>query len=107
MGKAERAELDTTADDDALVALLAAGVRLQSTDTLWRVSGNTLPHRALLRDTGGTWNKVDQCWEFSGENPTVKLAAALEPSQSRRPVTTAVSQKPLRTITAIAPACAC
>ncbi len=78
MGKAERAELDTTADDDVLVALLAAGLRLQSTDTLWRVSGNTLPHRALLRDTGGTWNKLDQCWEFSGENPTAKLAAALD-----------------------------
>jgi DNA repair protein RadC len=63
--------------DDALVSLLAAGLRLQANDTLWRVSGNTLPHRSLLRDAGGTWNRLDMCWEFSGEDPTVKLATAL------------------------------
>jgi DNA repair protein RadC len=61
-----------------LLALLAAGLRLQSSDSLWRVSGNTLAHRNLLRDAGGTWNRLDQCWEFSGDDPTVKLAAALE-----------------------------
>jgi len=31
-----------------------------------------------LRDGGGSWNKFDQCWEFSGADPTVTLAAALE-----------------------------
>ena len=30
------------ADDEALLALLAAGLRLQSNDALWKVSGNTL-----------------------------------------------------------------
>jgi DNA repair protein RadC len=65
------------ADDDALVSLLAAGLRLQAGDNCWRVSGNTLPHRLLLRDSGGTWNKLDLCWEFSGEDPTAKLAASL------------------------------
>ena len=68
---------DTRADDDALLTLLAAGLRLQAIDDRWRVSGNTLPHRALLRDCGGAWNKLDQCWEFSGEDPTTRLAAAL------------------------------
>src|SRR5689334_20935741 len=68
---------DTRADDDALLSLLAAGLRLQAVDDRWRVSGNTLPHRTLLRDCGGTWNKLDQCWEFSGEDPTTRLAAAL------------------------------
>ena len=53
--------------DDALLTLLNAGLRLQAGGDLWRVSGNTLPHRLLLRDAGGTWNKVEQCWEFSGE----------------------------------------
>ena len=66
------------ADDEALLSLLAAGLRLQSTDSLWRVSGNTLPHRAVLRDAGGTWNRLDQCWEFSGEDPTARLAAAID-----------------------------
>jgi len=80
MGKAKRAlaEEPAASDDDALLALLAAGLRLQSTDSLWRVSGNTLAHRALLREAGGNWNRLDQCWDFSGEDPTEKLAAALE-----------------------------
>ncbi|MDP2333542.1 MAG: DNA repair protein RadC, partial [Reyranella sp.] len=78
MGKAKRAALDAgTGDDEALVALLAAGLRLQASDSLWRVSGNTLPHRMLLREAGGAWNRLDQCWEFAGEDPTAKLAAAL------------------------------
>lgn len=67
-------------DDDGLLALLAAGLRLQATDGLWRVSGNTLAHRALLRDAGGTWNRLDQCWEFAGEDPTPRLQAALDAS---------------------------
>lgn len=78
MGKARQATVEASADDDALLALLAAGLRLQSTDTLWRVSGNTIAHRALLRDAGGTWNRLDQCWEFAAEDPTTKLAAALQ-----------------------------
>jgi len=81
MGKATRAALEPTApaaDDDALLALLAAGLRLQSNDALWKVTGNTLAHRTLLRDAGGTWNRLDQCWEFLGDDPTARLAAALE-----------------------------
>src|SRR5262250_2962214 len=84
MGKAKRAALEPEAatNDDALLALLAAGLRLQSnlqsSGALWKVSGNTLAHRSLLRDAGGTWNRLDQCWEFSGDDPTEKLAAALQ-----------------------------
>ncbi len=66
------------ATDEALVTLLAAGLRLQSNDALWKVSGNTLAHRALLRDAGGTWNRLDQCWDFPGDDPSGKLAAALQ-----------------------------
>jgi DNA repair protein RadC len=76
MGRAKTKAAE--AEDDALVSLLAAGLRLQVADSLWRVSGNTLPHRAVLRDAGGTWNRLDQCWEFAGEDPTAKLAAAIE-----------------------------
>jgi DNA repair protein RadC len=65
-------------DDAALLTLLAQGLRLQSTDGLWRVSGNTLPHRILLREAGGIWNRLDQCWDFAGDDPTTRLAAALE-----------------------------
>lgn len=75
---AKRLRAEPTADDDVLLALLAAGLRIQASEDRWRVSGNTLPHRLLLRDAGGTWNKLDQCWEFTGDDPTAKLAAALE-----------------------------
>jgi DNA repair protein RadC len=80
MGKARKAASPAQPDhsEGGLLALLAAGLRLQSTESLWRVSGNTLAHRALLRDAGGTWNRLDQCWEFSGEDPTEKLKAGLE-----------------------------
>ena len=66
------------ADDDALLTLVEAGLRIQASDGRWRVSGNTLPHRLLMRDAGGSWNKLDQCWEFAGEDPTTRLAAALD-----------------------------
>jgi len=81
MGRAKKAAAEPAAqssDDDALLSLLAAGLRLQAGDALWRVSGNTLPHRILLREAGGTWNRLDQCWEFAGEDPTAKLAAAID-----------------------------
>ena len=65
-------------DDAALLTLLAQGLRLQSIDGLWRVSGNTLPHRILLREAGGMWNRLDQCWDFAGEDPTARLATALD-----------------------------
>ena len=69
------------------------------------MSGNTLPHRQAMRDGGGTWNKLDQCWEFSGEDPTAKLAAAIEaapkPGHNSR-----LRRAQARTITAIAAACA-
>src|SRR4029078_7668640 len=84
MGRAKRAVTDAdpaaqAADDEALLSLLAAGLRLASSDSLWRVSGNTLPHRALLRDAGGTWNRLDLCWEFAGEDPTARLPAPIHP----------------------------
>jgi DNA repair protein RadC len=64
--------------DEALLTLLAAGLRLQSTaKNSWRISGNTLPHRLAMRDAGGTWNRLDHCWEFAGEDPTARLAAAI------------------------------
>ena len=96
------------ADDEALVALLAAGLRLQASDNLWRVSGNTLPHRALLREAGGAWNRLDQCWDFAGEDPTAKLAAALAaaPGAGGRPQQRRGRAADAALLTAIAPGCA-
>ena len=60
--------------DDALCTLLSAGLRVQAAEDRWRVIGNTLVYRLLLREAGGTWNKLDRCWEFSGDDPTSRLA---------------------------------
>ena len=62
--------------------LAAAGLILRSTrdsngGEIWTVSGNTLDHRALLREAGGRWNRVDACWEFVGTDPTQAIAAQL------------------------------
>ena len=77
---------EAPADDAALLSLIAAGLRLQAkaaeaTDAVqgqWRVSGNTLAYRAALRDAGGTWNRLDQCWDFAGDDPSPKLAALID-----------------------------
>jgi DNA repair protein RadC len=93
MGKAARAKIDR-ADDEGLLTLLAAGLRLQSSDTAWKVSGNTLPHKTLLRDAGGVWNRLDQCWEYSGDDPTSRLAAALQSLPARSGHNSATTDKP-------------
>jgi DNA repair protein RadC len=71
------------ADDAALLALLAAGLTVRPTQSretgepVWRISGNTLAHRGLLRDAGGTWNRVEQAWEFADQDPSAALAGKL------------------------------
>ena len=76
--KARISDALAKADDDALLTLVAAGLRLQAGGNGWRISGNTLPHRQLLRDIGGSWNKLEQCWEFADVDPTTRLASLLE-----------------------------
>ncbi|MBX3500523.1 MAG: DNA repair protein RadC [Alphaproteobacteria bacterium] len=44
---------------------------------IWRIGGNTLTHRDALREAGGTWNRLEQVWEFAGEDPTATVALAL------------------------------
>ena len=76
--KTRRPAKAVAASDDALCTLLSAGLRVQAGEDRWRVIGNTLSYRLLLREAGGTWNRLDQCWEFSGDDPTDRLASALE-----------------------------
>ncbi|MCW5746513.1 MAG: DNA repair protein RadC [Alphaproteobacteria bacterium] len=70
-------------DDSHLLTLLSAGLTVRAAQTrdtqqpVWRVAGNTLPHRALLRDAGGSWNRVEQAWDFAGDDPTAALAGLL------------------------------
>jgi len=83
MGKTKRASVPegapelATPDHPGAAALLAAGLHLHTAEGLWRVRGNTLPNRALLREAGGMWNRLDECWEFAGEDPTELLVTAL------------------------------
>ncbi len=34
---------------------------------------------------GGSWNKLEQCWEFSGDDPTPRLAAGLRSARCGSP----------------------
>ncbi len=46
--------------------------------TLYTVAGDTHPYRHVLRDLGGRWDKIDQCWIFTGNDPRQDLLAKLE-----------------------------
>jgi DNA repair protein RadC len=72
------------ADGDAdLLTLVAAGLSVRAFDArdsqapVWRISGNTLAHKALLRDAGGVWNSFEKAWEFTGADPIALLARKL------------------------------
>jgi DNA repair protein RadC len=70
------------ANDSDLLSLITAGLQLRPAKTrdgaeIWRIDGNTLAHREALREAGGTWNRLEQVWEFPGEDPTASIARAL------------------------------
>ena len=67
--------------------------------------GNTLSYRMLLREAGGTWNRLDQCWEFSGDDPTDQACHGARSTGRPAPGTTPPRSNRSLTITAIAVAC--
>jgi DNA repair protein RadC len=59
-----------------------AGLYLSETNstadaTEYRIGGDTHPYRKVLRDVGGSWDKVRRNWKFTGADPTAKLAQAI------------------------------
>jgi DNA repair protein RadC len=52
-------------------------------DTIYRIEGNTHPYRHALRELGGRWDKIEQCWVFTGSDPRQALVGKLSaPSAS-------------------------
>ena len=96
-----------TTDDDALLSLLAAGLRLQADEALWRVSGNTLPHRTVAARSRRHLEPPRPVLGIRGRGPDGEARrgdrgdAARRRPQQRRPV-----DRRHRTITAIAADCA-
>jgi DNA repair protein RadC len=43
----------------------------------FHVTGNTHPHREVMRELGGKWNRLEECWVFAGEDPSSALAERL------------------------------
>ena len=75
-------EAPSASDDSDLLSLIAAGLHLRPGKArdgaeIWRIGGNTLAHREALREAGGTWNRIEQVWEFAGDDPTASVARAL------------------------------
>ena len=65
-----------------LAALRRVGLELQESgggETAYLVSGNTFPHRELLKGCGGRWSQRRQSWVFESAAPVERLAAALPP----------------------------
>lgn len=44
---------------------------------VWEVTGNTFPHKTLLKDMGGRWYGPKKAWSFYDADPTQKIAEAL------------------------------
>src|SRR5918996_1756563 len=60
-----------------LASLRRAGLELRESDAAYLVSGNTFPHRELLKGCGGRWSQRRQSWVFESAVPIERFAAAL------------------------------
>jgi DNA repair protein RadC len=63
-----------------LATLRRAGLELQESgagEPAYLVTGNTFPHRELLKGCGGRWSQRRQSWVFDSCDPIERLAAAL------------------------------
>jgi DNA repair protein RadC len=63
-----------------LATLRRAGLELQESgagEAAYLVTGNTFPHRELLKGCGGRWSQRRQSWVFESCVPLERLAAAL------------------------------
>ncbi len=43
----------------------------------YQVSGDTHPHRQLMRELGGKWNRLEEAWMFEGDDPSPLLVQRL------------------------------
>lgn len=81
---------------DSLGGLIVTMKQRASGNTYYEVSGETYPHRALIKALGGKWYRKAQAWTFDREDPTDSLATAIaqKPSalRSRRAGTGAPHQ---------------
>ncbi|MEK9752584.1 MAG: DNA repair protein RadC [Rhodospirillaceae bacterium] len=57
--------------------LYLSAINSSAGETEYRIGGDTHPYRKVLRDVGGTWDKVRRNWKFTSADPTPKLAQAL------------------------------
>jgi DNA repair protein RadC len=46
-------------------------------DYVYKINGDTLRYRHALRELGGQWDKIEQCWVFTGNDPRPALLARL------------------------------
>jgi DNA repair protein RadC len=68
-------------------ALAKAGLKLGERAGIdgaasYHIGGNTHPHRLTMRRLGGTWDKLNQVWVFTGDDPSAALVEAIATSNS-------------------------
>jgi hypothetical protein len=48
------------------------------TDTTFKVTGKTYPHRNIMRDANGEWDKASMCWTFHVDHKEVLISLLKE-----------------------------
>lgn len=73
--------------DGVLKALGLAVLERQTAagTSVYRIEGDTHPYRHALRELGGRWDKIEQCWVFTGNDPRQALLAKLNIANPNSP----------------------
>jgi DNA repair protein RadC len=69
-------------DSQSTAALKRAGLAITERTNVdgapsYSITGDTHPHRQLMRELGGKWNRLEEAWIFAGEDPVPALAQRL------------------------------
>jgi DNA repair protein RadC len=69
-------------DSQSVAALKRARLALAERTNMdgtrsYAITGETHPHRQLMRELGGKWNRLEEAWIFTGKDPAPALAQRL------------------------------
>lgn len=87
----------TVSRQDADAVLTAVGLNVTqrvtpSGESIYTIEGDTHPHRHLMRELGGTWDRIRQHWVFQCEDPRPLLSQKLQGEAAAPPTGLSDSQ---------------
>jgi DNA repair protein RadC len=78
-----------------MVGLAVTEHSLSSGETVYKVSGDTYPHRHVLREVGGRWSSMDEVWVFSGSDPSDAVAEKVQAKRQAQGLSDAMPTNPV------------